>query len=58
MNKVKSILVVALVFAMSVPCFGNAVAIKRKKGKWNHTVEQKTVDVMINNQEITALISI
>lgn len=44
MNKVKGILVVALVFAMSVPCFAGSVSIKRKKGKWNHLTEQRVVD--------------
>jgi hypothetical protein len=51
MNKVKSILAVALVFVMSIPCFGSDITIKRKKGKWNYTVEQKAAETMTNNQE-------
>ena len=42
MNKVKGVLIVALVLAISAPCVGSSVAIKRKKNKWQHSIEQKT----------------
>jgi hypothetical protein len=34
MNKIKGVLVLALVFTMAFPCFACDVAIKRKKNKW------------------------
>ncbi|MDR2914177.1 MAG: hypothetical protein LBV74_05010 [Tannerella sp.] len=58
MNKVKSVLAVALVFAISAPCFGNSVVIKRKKNKWLHSMEQKSLnDTDNNNQEITGSVN-
>ena len=39
MNTVKGVLLMALIFAISAPCFGNNVAIKRKKNKWLHEAE-------------------
>ena len=52
MNKVKGVFLAVLVFAVSVPCFGNSIAIKRKKGKWVHSTEQKMSDnADKNNQE-------
>lgn len=56
MNKVKVILATALIFAMSVPCFASGIVIKRKKKKWNHSVEQKMSDLIESNQQITALL--
>jgi len=44
MNKVKGVLFIALILAISAPCFGSSVAIKRKKNKWQHSVEQKISD--------------
>ena len=41
MNKVKGVLILALILAISAPCFADSVAIKRKKNKWQHTMEQK-----------------
>jgi len=41
MNKIKGVLVLALVFVLSVPCFGNEVVIKRKKNKWISAVVEK-----------------
>jgi len=40
MNKIKGVLVLALVFVLSTPCFGSEVMIKRKKNKWISSVEQ------------------
>jgi hypothetical protein len=34
MGIVKSILFIVLISAVSAPCFGNSVVIKRKKNKW------------------------
>ena len=51
MNKVKGVLAIALVFSMSVPCFGSSVAIKRKKNKWNNSLEQKVSDSTNSNLE-------
>ena len=42
MNKVKGVLIVALILAISAPCIANNVAIKRKKNKWQQSMEQKT----------------
>jgi hypothetical protein len=51
MSAVKGVLLMALIFAISVPCFGNGVAIKRKKNKWLHATERtKTTDVNWDNQ--------
>jgi len=51
MNKVKGVLALALIFTMTVPCFGNSVMIKRKKNKWNHSLEQKVSDNTTNDLE-------
>ena len=51
MNKVKSVLALALIFTMTVPCFGNSVMIKRKKNKWNYSLEQKALDNTNNSLE-------
>ena len=51
MNKVKGVLALALIITMSVPCFGNSVMIKRKKNKWNHSIEQNATDNTINSLE-------
>ena len=51
MSKVKGVLALVLVFTISVPCFGNSAMIKRKKNKWNHSLEQKASDSTINNSE-------
>lgn len=51
MNKVKGVLIAALVFAMVAPCFGNNATIKRKKNKWVHSMEQGTLDDTDQNQE-------
>jgi len=40
MNKIKGVLVLALVFVLAAPCFGGEAAIKRKKNKWISCVEQ------------------
>ena len=42
MNKIKGVLVLALILAVSAPCIASSVAIKRKKNKWQHSMEQKT----------------
>ena len=34
MNKIKGVLVLALVFVLAAPCFGSEAVIKRKKNKW------------------------
>ena len=34
MNKIKGVLVLALVFVISASCFGSEVTIVRKKNKW------------------------
>ncbi len=52
MNKAKGVLAIALVFAISAPCFGNSATIKRKKNKWLHSVEQKSLNDTDNNQEV------
>ena len=44
MNKVKGVFVVALILVISAPCFASSVAIKRKKNKWQHSIEQKASD--------------
>ena len=41
MNKVKGVLITLFMVAIAAPCFANNVAIKRKKNKWNHSMEQK-----------------
>ena len=51
MNKVKGVLALALIFTMTIPCFGNSVMIKRKKNKWNHSLEQKASDNTTNSLE-------
>jgi hypothetical protein len=51
-NKVKGVLAVALIFSFTVPCFGNSSTIKRKKNKWNHSLEQKVSDSASNNLEV------
>lgn len=51
MNRGKDVLLVALIMVISVPCFGNGVAIKRKKNKWIHETEMtKITDVDRDNQ--------
>lgn len=51
MNTVKGVLLMALIFAVSAPCFGNSMAIKRKKNKWLHeTALTKISDVEQDNQ--------
>ena len=50
MNKVKGVIVVALILIVSAPCFGSSVAIKRKKNKWQHSMEQKISDNTENNK--------
>ena len=55
MNKVKGVLVVALVLAISVPCVGSSVAIKRKKNKWQHSLEQKASENLDNKSECGAI---
>lgn len=49
MKRVKGVLLVILVIAMSVPCFGNNVEIKRKKNKWLHETELTSIKKV--NQE-------
>ena len=51
MNKVKFALAIALVFAMSAPCFGNSVTIKRKKNKWTYSLEQSFLDKASDSTE-------
>ncbi|MDL2303864.1 hypothetical protein LJC72_00800 [Bacteroides sp. OttesenSCG-928-D19] len=51
MNKVKSVLVVALVLAVVAPCFGNNASIKRKKNKWVQSTEQQALDSTDKSQE-------
>ena len=53
MKKFKGVLLLALIFAISVPCFGNSVAIKRKKNKWiqSEPVEQKNLDNVVSSQD-------
>ena len=51
MNKVRGVLAVAFIVSVSVPCFGNSVTIKRKKNKWNHSLEQKVSDNTSSNLE-------
>jgi len=55
MNRVKGVLVLALVLAISAPCFGSSVAIKRKKNKWQHSIEQKTSDNTESKSEFGAI---
>jgi len=55
MNKVKGVIVVALILVFSAPCFGSSVAIKRKKNKWQHSMEQKTSDNTDNKSEYGAI---
>ena len=57
MNKIKSVLAIALLFAISVPCFGNTVTIKRKKNKWNNSLEQTALDNTDNNAETTKVLN-
>ena len=53
MNKLKGVLFLTLMIVISVPCFGNSVAIKRKKNKWiqSESVEQKNIDNAGSSQE-------
>ena len=55
MNKVKGVLAIALILAISTPCFGSSVAIKRKKNKWQHSMEQKISDSMDVKSECEAI---
>ena len=41
MNKLKGVLVLALVIALFAPCLGSEVMIKRKKNKWVCVTEQE-----------------
>ena len=54
MNKVKGVLVVALILVISAPCFSSSITIKRKKNKWQHSIEQKTSDDMNVKSECEA----
>ncbi|MDR2775847.1 MAG: hypothetical protein LBC19_14140 [Tannerella sp.] len=48
---VRDILLIVLVCAVSVPCFGNRATIKRKKNKWLFPEESvKTINVDDSNQ--------
>ena len=55
MSKVKGVLVFALILVISAPCFGSSVAIKRKKNKWQHSLEQKTSENTENKSECGAI---
>ena len=55
MNKVKGVFIIALILVFSVPCFGNSVAIKRKKNKWQHSMEKKTSDNLVDKSECGAI---
>ena len=55
MNKVKGVLIVALILAISAPCLGSSVAIKRKKNKWQHSIEQKVSDNTESKSECGAI---
>jgi len=55
MNKVKGVFVVALILIISAPCFGSSVAIKRKKNKWQHSLEQKTAENSDKTSEFCAI---
>ena len=57
MNKFKSVLAIALLFAISVPCFANSVTIKRKKNKWNNSLEQKVSDNTNSSVEETKVLN-
>ena len=57
MNKFKSVLAIALLFVFSVPCFGNSLTIKRKKNKWNNSLEQKALDNTNNAAETTKVLN-
>ncbi|MDR1524864.1 MAG: hypothetical protein LBS79_06375 [Tannerella sp.] len=51
MKSVKGILLLVFVFAITVPCFGSNVAIKRKKNKWLYSEEVvKTINVSSSSQ--------
>jgi hypothetical protein len=51
MKAVKGILLLVLMFAISAPCFGSNVAIKRKKNKWLYSGEPvKTTSIDCNSQ--------
>ena len=52
MNTVKGVLVLALVFALSVPCFGSEVVIKRKKNKWISVVDQETFNQRADQESL------
>ncbi len=41
MNKIRSVLVLAFILAITTPCFGSEASIKRKKNKWIAMVEQQ-----------------
>ena len=53
MNKIKGVLVLALVFVLSTPCFGSEVVIKRKKNKWLSSMEQ--VEQTMPEQQTTGV---
>jgi hypothetical protein len=56
MNIVKGILLMFLIGALSSPCFGSGVAIKRKKNKWLFPKEFiKNINVDCNNQRYILL---
>ena len=55
MNKVKGVFVLALALLISAPCFGSSAAIKRKKNKWQHSMEQKVSDNTESKSESSAI---
>jgi len=56
MNRVKGVLIVALIIVFAAPCFGSNVAIKRKKNKWQHSIEQKMSDNTDKKSECAAVV--
>ena len=57
MNKVKFALAIALIFAITAPCFASSVAIKRKKNKWTYSLEQSVSDKTDNSIETAKVLN-
>ena len=57
MNKVKFALAIALIFAITAPCFASSVAIKRKKNKWTYSLEQSVLEKTHDSTETAKVLT-
>ena len=56
MNKVKGVLAIALILFISAPCFASNAEIKRKKNKWQHSMEQQAPIFSANKSETGTIV--